>query len=100
MKSTYKVVWSENSLSELKEIIEYLESNWTGKETSKFFKKLEKTIKQISINPLMFPKTEKKESVRRCVLSKQLTLYYQTDTNYLYIISLFDNRRNPKTKKN
>ena len=98
MKSTYKVVWSDNSLSELKEIVGYLETNWTNKEISRFFKKLERTIKQISINPLMFPKTEKRESVRRCVLSKQLTLYYQVDTNYLYIISLFDNRRNPNKK--
>jgi len=98
MKSTYKVVWSDNSLSELKEIVGYIETNWTNKEISRFFKKLERTIKQISINPLMFPKTEKRESVRRCVLSKQLTLYYQVDTNYLYIISLFDNRRNPNKK--
>lgn len=99
MKSTYKVVWSDNALAELKDIISYLESNWTKKEITKFFKKLEKTINQISINPLMFPKTEKKESVRRCVISKQLTMYYQTDNNYLYIISLFDNRRDPKTRK-
>jgi plasmid stabilization system protein ParE len=98
MKSTYKVVWSDNALSELKEIIGYLETNWTNKEISKFFKKLERSIKQISINPLMFPKTEKRESVRRCVLSKQLTLYYHVDTNYLYIISLFNNRRDPNKK--
>jgi len=99
MKSTYKIIWTNHALSELKEIIEYLESNWTHKEISRLFRKIEKSIGQIERNPLMYPKTEKRESVRRAVLTRQLTLYYKTDNNFIYILSLFDNRRDPKTRR-
>ncbi len=47
MKSTYKLIWSDHALSELKEIINYLESNWTHKEISKLFIKIEKSLVQI-----------------------------------------------------
>ena len=99
MKSTYKLIWSDHALSELKEIINYLESNWTHKEISKLFIKIEKSLVQIEKNPLMYPKTDKRESVRQAVLTRQLKLYYKTDNNYIYILSLFDNRRNPKKSK-
>ena len=99
MKSTYKIIWTDHALAELKEIINFLESNWTRKEISRLFKKIEKSLAQIGRNPAMYPKTDKRESVRRAVLTRQLTLYYKTDKNYIYILSLFDNRRNPKAKK-
>ena len=99
MKSTYKIVWTDHAFAELKEIITYLESNWTSKEISRLFKKIEKSLAQIVRNPSMYPKTDRRESVRRAVLTRQLTLYYKTDNNYIYILSLFDNRRNPKTRR-
>jgi len=99
MKSTCKIIWTDHALSELNDIINHLESNWTRKEISRLFKKIEKSLAQIGRNPAMYPKTDKRESVRRAVLTRQLTLYYKTDKNIIYILSLFDNRRNPKARK-
>jgi len=32
MKNTYRIIWSELALSNLKEIVSYFESQWTEKE--------------------------------------------------------------------
>ncbi len=40
MKNTYKIVWSEEALNGLKEIISYLESKFSEKEIKNFAKKL------------------------------------------------------------
>lgn len=45
-------------------------------------KLIEESLAQIEKNPAMYPKTDKKESVRRAVFTRQLTLYYNTDKNY------------------
>ena len=97
MKSTYKIIWTNNALSELQKILEYLESTWSKKEISKFFKKFDRQLMLLSGNPYMYPISEKKESVRRSVVNKRLTLYYKIDINSIYLLSLFDNRRNPES---
>ncbi len=37
MKSTFKIIWSEESLDNLDSIVDYLEKNWTNKEIISFF---------------------------------------------------------------
>jgi len=54
MKSSYKILWTDHAISELKETIEYLETNWTEKELRKFTAKLDHTIELISKMPEIF----------------------------------------------
>ena len=58
--------------------------------------KITRTINQISINPIQFP--ESKKGVRRCVLSKQTTLYYRIKQHYIEVVTFWVNYKNPKTK--
>ena len=95
MTNTYKIIWSDEALSNLKNIIEYLESRWTKREITKFAKLLEKQINRIKNNPFLFLKSETVEDYRKSVLSKQTTLYYTINGSEIRIISLFDNRQNP-----
>ena len=44
MKSSCKILWADHAISELKETIEYLESDWTEKELGKFAAKLDHTM--------------------------------------------------------
>ena len=36
MKNTYKLIWSDEALNNLKEILDYLEQRWTNREIKRF----------------------------------------------------------------
>jgi plasmid stabilization system protein ParE len=51
MGNTYKIIWSDEALNNLKSIIAYLESRWSKKEISKFADLLDKNVNLIKDNP-------------------------------------------------
>lgn len=95
MENTYKLVWSDESLNNLKVIVDYLENRWTKREIRKFAQLLDKQLKLIEDNPFLFAESGKSNGVRKSVLSKQTTIYYQIIDQEVRIIALFDNRQNP-----
>ncbi len=95
MKSTYKVIWSDEALKNLKGIIIYLENFWTEREIQKFSQLLDKQLKRIEKNPFLFADGAKSNGLRKSVLSKQTTIYYRINQYEIHIVTLFDNRQNP-----
>ncbi len=99
MKSGYKIDWTNNALSELKETYQYLEENWTEKELKNLSHAIEKTLKLISHNPNLYPLSDK-QNIRRAVIKKLNTLYYRITTDErIEILSFFSNRKNPDKRK-
>jgi len=96
MKSTYKLIWSDEALNNLKGIIDYLENRWTKREIKKFAQLLDKQLKLIEDNPFLFAESDKSNGLRKSVLSRQTTVYYLIIGYEIRIITLFDNRQNPK----
>lgn len=87
-----------NALSELKEIFEYLEKNWTEKEIKNLSSEIERTSKLISNNPSLFPVSNKK-NIRKTVIKKLNTIYYIVKNNEnIEIILFFSNRKNSQHK--
>jgi plasmid stabilization system protein ParE len=99
MKNGYKVLWSEQALRDLQGVINYLSENWTQRELKNFSRRLDKRINLISHYPNLFPSSYKQKSIRRSVLTKHTTVYYQVGLQTITIISLFDTRQNPKKLK-
>lgn len=52
--------WTLEAEKQLDDIIEYLESKWTGREIRNFFRKLEKALEVISTKPLQQKKSERR----------------------------------------
>jgi len=100
MKDIYKIVWSDEALINLKEIIDYLEQNWSKKEIKKFAILLDRHLKIIENNPFLFAESPKSIKLRKSVLSKQITIYYRIMNYEIHLITLFDNRQNPDKLKN
>ncbi|MBU1370338.1 MAG: type II toxin-antitoxin system RelE/ParE family toxin [Bacteroidetes bacterium] len=98
MKNTFNVIWSKRAKTDLKKIIDYFEENWTEKEIGTFFRKLDKQILIIQKQPNAFPATKHK-NVRRSVLSRQTTIYYDILKDSVRIITLFDTRQSPEKIK-
>jgi len=94
MKSGYKIHWTPHALAELEQTIEYLENNFTKKEISNLVLKIEETIRLISQNPDLFPKSEM-ENIYRVPVLKFNTMYYRVKAGRIEILSFFSNRQNP-----
>lgn len=99
MKNIYKIIWSNEALGNLKTIIEYFENNWTEKEIKKFARLLDNRISFLASNPYAFPATNHPKKLRKVVISKQTSIFYQPFEDHVRIVSLFDNRRNPERLK-
>ena len=95
MKNTYKLVWSDEALINLKGIIDYLEERWTDREIKKFAQLLDKQLDLIKENPYLFAESHHSKGLRKSVLSKQTTIFYSIIDYEVRIVSLFDNRQNP-----
>jgi len=98
MKNISKVVWSRRAKADLQGILTYLEENWTEREITIFFKKLDKQISIIQKQPKAFPATQK-NNVRRSVLSSQTTIYYDILKDSVRIVTLFDTRQSAEKLK-
>jgi plasmid stabilization system protein ParE len=95
MKSTFKIIWTSRALSDLKNILTYLEENWTVKEIQKFARLLDLPLNRLTIHPFLFPNSNKYKKIRKSVLTRQISIYYRVTNHDVQIITLFDNRQNP-----
>ena len=98
MKSGYKIFWTEHAASELEKTIQYLQTEFSDREVSKPLIKLEETLELISINPKIFPISDKR-GIHKVILSKYNSMYYREINNSVEILSFFSNRQNPKKRK-
>ncbi len=94
MAKLLNVIWSNEAVQNLEDIIHYIKKEWTQREVDNFLVRLEKCIFLIQQKPKLFPLTEYRKNLRRCVISRQTSLYYLSIGSDIYIVSLFDNRRN------
>ncbi|MCB0801982.1 MAG: type II toxin-antitoxin system RelE/ParE family toxin [Flavobacteriales bacterium] len=95
MPNIYKIRWTTEANRNLIDIEEYLINKWSEKVAKSFFKKLDSRLEIISRRPLVFPATQHSQHLRRCVLTKQTTIYYLVKSKYVEVISIFDTRQTP-----
>jgi plasmid stabilization system protein ParE len=95
----YKIFWTEEAVQNLDEIIDYLFTNWTHREVENFKSKLSKQIDFIEKNPRMFPISPFQPRLRKAVLSKQTSIFYEISDNVIYIAYVFVNRQKTERLK-
>ncbi len=89
------IVISARAEKNLDKIIAYLEEEWSERVKQNFITKLSKTINQIAHSPLIFPASESKKNVRKCVVTKHTIVYYKVSNKEIEIITIQDSRQNP-----
>lgn len=94
-----KVTISERAEKNLQGIVKCLETEWSVRVKNKFLNLLETKIEQIKITPEMYVASSKKKNIRRCVLGKQTSLYCGIKKQEIEIITIPDNRANPRKLK-
>ncbi|MDP2061214.1 MAG: type II toxin-antitoxin system RelE/ParE family toxin [Flavobacteriaceae bacterium] len=90
---------SKRAIRKLNSLLVYLEEEWSTKVKHEFILKLDKSLKQIQKLPDSFPESEKIRGLRKCVVTKQTTVFYKYSETTIDVITIFDNRQNPKSLK-
>jgi len=93
MGSDFKVFWTDEAIKNLQSIMDYLDCQWTQREIDNFKKKLAKQIELIETNPRLFPVSEYNPRLRKAVLSKQTTIFYEIADRMISLVYLFNNRQ-------
>jgi plasmid stabilization system protein ParE len=89
----YKIFWTDEALNNLESILDYLTNRWTQREVDNFKKKLSKQIRLIEQNPRLFPISQYNSMLRKAVLSKQTTIFYEVSGQIIYLVYLFHNKQ-------
>lgn len=95
----FSIIFSDRASDELTSVLEYIENEWSLRISNEFTKLFNEKIINIQSNPFLYPPFRNKKNVRRCIISKHVSLYYRIKSDEIQIITLFDNRRDPKSLK-
>jgi plasmid stabilization system protein ParE len=93
----YPVRYSTRAYIEYESILEYVFGKFDIAKAAEIDIYFENVIDMIAINPNMFPYSNKKENIRRCVISPQTTLYYRFSGECVEHVSFRSNKMNPET---
>ena len=96
---TYKIVFSQRARYERILLIEDIELRFGKKKAQEINKKLTITFIQISKMPEMYRASTHRAGLRKCVFSKQTSIYYKINEDSIEVISLRPNRINPTNFK-
>lgn len=91
------VTFSKRAANDYAGISKYLEENWTKREVIRFSNKLEIDLKMLVSHPEIGKNIKK--NIRKLVTSKHHSIYYKIVDDGIYLITIFDNRQNPKKLK-
>ncbi|MFZ5973412.1 MAG: type II toxin-antitoxin system RelE/ParE family toxin [Bacteroidota bacterium] len=89
-----KVVWSPRARITFFRILDYLAENWTNKEVENFNERTENLVELIKKSPRLFPYS-KEHDVYRCVLVRQVSLFYRIRNERIELLVFWDNRQDP-----
>ena len=93
MASEYKIFWTDEAIHNLEQILDYLKTSWTQREVERFKMQLSRQLNLIAQNPRLFPISQHNIRLRKAVLSKQTTIFYELSGNTIYLIYLFNTKQ-------
>ena len=95
----YKLHWSEEAVRNLEETLENLCKNWTNREVDNFKKVLGLQLDLIVKHPYMFPVSDYMPRLRKAVLSRQTTIFYEVKDKAIFLAYLHVNRKDIENLK-
>lgn len=90
-----KVVWSENAEITFDLIVAYIEAKFGTLSAKKFIKKVDSVVRSISNQPYIYKRTSFNNKVRKAVINKQCSLFYEINEETIMLSYFWDNRQEP-----
>jgi plasmid stabilization system protein ParE len=88
-----RIIFSDDAIEILLSITNYIENNWGSRNADKFLAKVHKTLDLTSKNPYMFKASSIEDNVRKGLISKQTSFFYEIHENEIFILFFWDNRQ-------
>ena len=79
------------------ELLEYLVNRFGVATAKRVYDKVEEVLELIALYPESYPVFRKENGLRKCVFSKQTSIYYRINEDHIEIVSFRPNRKNPTT---
>lgn len=90
-----KIVWNKNALSSLDKNLDHLKSNWTINDVENFLNIVDEKLNVLKDFPEMGTLCEFKPLLRMLVITKHITLFYEVDSEIIYLHLFWLNYNNP-----
>ena len=88
-----QVIISPKAQQQLQQLCEYLETEWSPSVRDQFLFKFDTMINVIAQMPFSFPASEKKPSIRKCVVTHQTIVFYRILKDRVQITTIKDSRQ-------
>lgn len=87
------IILSAKASHQLEKLLDYLEVEFSVITRRKFQKRLDRFIKVIKLAPQAFPASEVFVNCRKCVVTRQTSIYYRISDDVIEIIAVQANRQ-------
>ena len=89
------IKWSSQAENDFANIVDYLEIRWNKIVCIAFINDIDFCIGLIQKNPKLFPIFNSELQIRKCVVTKQNSLYYRETNSRIEVLRINDTRQNP-----
>lgn len=91
-----QIVWNKRASRQFEKIQDYLIKEFGEKATEEFTNRVFNFLDLLANYPDIGTMENKDKNIRGFLLHRHTTLFYKLDRDKIYLLSLFDNRQDPK----
>ena len=95
----YKIKKSKEFLKNTLFVLNYIEKEWGIKSAERFQTLLDSKIDKLSIHAKTGSLINKNKNIRKLMITKHNKIYYRINKNEINILTLFENKMDPKKNK-
>jgi len=94
------VFWTTEASESFNSNIDYLLNEWGDLVTSDFLDRVDDVVQRIKSNPEIYSLISQNDQIHRCVVVKQITLYYRVaSSDRIDLLTFWNNFKNPENLK-
>lgn len=93
----HQIIWQTSALEQFSELLYYLDTTYSPSTGEELLTDVNRKIALLQNNPFIYRKSNRKPSVRRCLINNHTILYYQVNKakRTVRLLAFWDTRRNP-----
>lgn len=90
-----EIIWSKNAVITFDEIVSQIDAKFGKNEALSFALKVDSISTLIKNQPYLFKQYSDFESIRKAVIHKNCSLFYEVNKVSIQLLYFWDNRQNP-----
>ena len=91
----YEIIWTLKAGKQFESIVTYLRTEWTERTAENFTKDAHDKIDLLALMPFIGRASENDSSVRRILITRQISLLYSVQEPIIFLLGFSDNRQDP-----